>query len=179
MGSATTTKLPEERLATEARLLGAAIRALRQPGDPARGLSLLDDYEARFPHGVLAGEATLARVDGLRRLQRTDELLSMLDAVALAELPRGRELRVLRGELRLGRNRAREALDDFGMALGPNASQALPPALGERALFGRALARAKLGDRAGAAADVATFLARFPDSPRADELRRRREGWLR
>ena len=34
-------------------------------GDPARGLSLLDAYGVRFPHGMMAPEATMLRIEAL------------------------------------------------------------------------------------------------------------------
>ncbi|HEY0706201.1 MAG TPA: hypothetical protein VGG33_05355 [Polyangia bacterium] len=163
---------PEEPLATEARLLASALRALRQEDAPGRALSLLDEYGARFPEGTLADEALLARVDGLRRLSRTRDLLALLDGTDLAQRARGRELRVLRGELRLGRERHRDAIADFSAILAANDRD---PAA-ERALYGRAIARAAIGDEVGAQTDVASYLARFPRTARAEELRRRSPG---
>ena len=34
-------------------------------GDPARGLSILEGYRTRFPHGVMAPEATMLRIEAL------------------------------------------------------------------------------------------------------------------
>jgi hypothetical protein len=40
-------------------------RAAIRSGDPARALSVLDSYGARFPHGVMTPEATILRIEAL------------------------------------------------------------------------------------------------------------------
>lgn len=65
-------------IAPELSLLDSA-RAALAANDAARALSTLDGYAAKFPSGVLAPEATVLRVDALRRLGRD------ADARALAE----------------------------------------------------------------------------------------------
>jgi outer membrane biosynthesis protein TonB len=42
-------------------------RASLASGDPARALSMLDAYAARFPHGVMAQEAAVLRIEALVR----------------------------------------------------------------------------------------------------------------
>ncbi len=161
-----------EALAAEARLLGAAVRALRQEDNPAKALVLLDDFSARFPRGSLGAEATLARIDGLGRLGRDRERLEVLDRLGFSGMPHARELRVLRGELRLRAGRVQAAADDFEIALG----EATADQLGERALYGRASCRSRQGDAAGARADLRLYLARHPQGPRAAEIRARFPG---
>ena len=51
-------------------------------GDPARALSILDAYVARFPHGVMAPEATLVRIEAL--LNAGDRPAAERAATALA-----------------------------------------------------------------------------------------------
>jgi tetratricopeptide (TPR) repeat protein len=153
----------------EAGILRAALTALHHNNDPAAALALLDQYDARFPKGTLRGEATLARAHSLRQLGRDDELLRLLERVSFADVPRAAELRVLRGELRLTRRRFADALNDFEAALVAGA----PDPIVERALFGRASCRARLGDTDGARADLRRYLERFPASPRAGEVRAR------
>jgi hypothetical protein len=161
-----------EALAAEARLLGAAVRALRQEDNPAKALALLDDFSARFPRGSLGAEATLARIDSLGRLGRDRERLEVLDRLGFSGMPHARELRVLRGELRLRAGRVQAAADDFEIALGEGGADQL----GERALYGRASCRSRQGDAAGARADLRLYLARHPRGPRAAEIRARFPG---
>ena len=161
-----------EALAAEARLLGAAVRALRQEDNPAKALALLDDFSARFPRGSLGAEATLARIDSLGRLGRDRERLEVLDRLGFSGMPHARELRVLRGELRLRAGRVQAAADDFEIALGEGAADQL----GERALYGRASCRSRQGDAAGARADLRLYLARHPQGPRAAGIRARFPG---
>ena len=40
-------------------------RAAIDHGDAARGLSLLDAYASRFPHGVMGPEASILRIEAL------------------------------------------------------------------------------------------------------------------
>ncbi len=153
--------------AVESRILAQAIRKLRVDGDAAAALALLDEHRARFPRGELAVEALLSRVAALRLLDRTTEALALLDGAGLEVLPRGRELRVLRGELRALAGRCAEASTDFEQTLAEDPSGEL----GERALYGRASCRSRLGDREGARADGFLYLSRFPDGPYAARLR--------
>ena len=71
----------------------------------------------------------------------------------------------MRGELRAAHRRWREAEQDFDDALrGRDLSTTNPRArsLQERALWGRAAARSRLGDQAGARADLELYLRDFP-----------------
>src|SRR5262249_24637204 len=108
---------PEEEtaLAAEARLLGAAVRSLRQDHDASAALARLDEYRARFPHGTLRPEAELVRVDALLALGRRGPALALLDTLDLSGTVRARELRVLRGELRSGAGRCADAALDFAV----------------------------------------------------------------
>jgi hypothetical protein len=158
---------PPSGPAAEVATLRAALAALNRERDPAAALSWLDRYDARFPTGVLRGEATLARARILRELGRDPELLNLLEHASLDGVARGAELRVLRGELRMTRGRFLEARDDFQAALVAGG----PAAVQERALFGRASCSTSLGDEAGARADLRRFLDQFPASPRAADVR--------
>ena len=159
--------VPVEPIALEANLLRAALRALREDGAPVRALALLDEYAERFPAGALSAEATLARVDSLRRLGRDQPLRQLLEDRPITQLPRARELQVLRGELRLRAGQPREATSDFDAVLAGSARDDLAA----RALYGRASCRARLGDDEGARADLRLYLARFPGGERAAALR--------
>jgi hypothetical protein len=160
----TVTELPAEPavdpVVAESRLLADALSQLRQRREPARALRTLDDYERRFPKGTLMPEASAARIDALLALGRRGEALERLDALAkIDSLPRAAELRVLRGELRAGRGALPGAVSDFGAVLGMAGA---PDAVLERALYGRGSSRARLGDAAGARADLQDYLRRFP-----------------
>jgi TolA-binding protein len=58
------TELPENLLAEEVAALDGARRALRE-GDVTGAQRALAAYDRRFPHGVLAPEATLLRVESM------------------------------------------------------------------------------------------------------------------
>ncbi len=159
--------LPVEAIAAEANLVGAALRALRQDNSPARALALLDRYAAQFPAGALGAEATLARVDSLRRLGHDQPLRELLEERPITKMPRARELQVLRGELRLRAGHPLHAASDFDAILAGSADDDL----GARALYGRASCRSRLGDVEGARADLRLYLSRFPRGERAAALR--------
>ena len=76
------------------------------------------------------------------------------------EAPGRNEWRVVRGELRAAAGRWRDAEVDFSATLGRLAD--VPGDLAERALWGRAVARARSGDPVRAESDYALYLARFP-----------------
>jgi hypothetical protein len=139
---------------------------LRRDRDAAGALAALDEYRARWPKGALRPEAEVARVDALLSLGRRGEALAALEAVNVGGLPRARELGVVRGELRAEAGRCKEAVRDF------DAAAKSGDALGERALWGRAACRARLGDREGARADLEGYLSRFPSGKFAAEARR-------
>jgi len=159
----------EDPVVAESRLLAGALQELRQRRDPQAALRALDEYERRFPAGALAPEAAAARVDALLALGRRGQALERLEGLPLDRLPRGAELRALRGELRSGRGELGAALDDFSVVLGMKGA---PASVVERALYGRGSCRSRLGDVAGARADLDELLRRFPGSKFAEPARR-------
>jgi hypothetical protein len=76
------------------------------------------------------------------------------------------ELRLIRAELRADDD-CRGALSDFQVLV----DQSLPSAWAERALFGRGACLLKLGDKAGAERDFASYLQRFPSGRFAQQIR--------
>jgi tetratricopeptide (TPR) repeat protein len=143
----------EGSLAAEAKLLASALRALRQQHNAKQALAILDEYDVQFPAGTLASEARAARAEALLRTGRKTEALELLDRQKLSP-----ELQVARGELRLAAGRVREALADFDAALAGTQDE-----IEERALYGRAACRVRLGDPAGGRADLREYLRRFPE----------------
>jgi tetratricopeptide (TPR) repeat protein len=168
-GTAPLTPPSEAPVVVESRLLAEALTDLRQRRDPQDALRVLDEYEHRFPSGALAPEASAARIDALLALGRRAQALQRLETLSLERLPRGTELRVLRGELRAGRGELGGAVDDFSAVL---ALTGAPTNVVERALYGRGSCRARLGDVAGARADLQEYLRRFPNGPFAEPARR-------
>jgi tetratricopeptide (TPR) repeat protein len=166
-------------LAQESGLLGAALAAVRTDRNYTAALATLDAYDAEFPNGALRGEAALARLDALLALGQSGAALRLLDGHGRGQVPghemdgpRAAEMLVVRGELRAGVGRYEEAIDDFDRALALPAGRSLE----ERALYGRLSCRARVGDAAGASQDLQDYLVKFPDGPRAAELRRRKPG---
>jgi hypothetical protein len=130
----------------EAALVASAFRALRAGHDPAGALALLDQHAARFPLGVLAVEAGMARVEALLAEGERGRALATLEA-----LPEGRGASpparaLLRGELRASLGGCRAALADFDAALASAVAGAGGSAeVSARARAGRAACRARLG----------------------------------
>jgi hypothetical protein len=147
-------------IAEEAQLVGEALRRLRERGDAAGALALLDERDRRFRDGgALGEEVRTTRVEALLRLGEQDHALALLDGSAPRPSGRGRALLVTRGELRAEAGRCPEAISDFDALLaGKNASDDAA----ERALYGRAACRARAGESDAARADLEAYLERFP-----------------
>jgi hypothetical protein len=153
-------------LGRESELLARALAKLRRDRDASTALTLLDEHAKSFPNGALRLEADVTRVDALLALGRNAEALALLERLPIDRLGRGAELRVIRGEL-LAQREPRKALADFDRAL----ATGLPQGLEERALFGRAASRLKAGDESGGRADLATYLAKYPNGRFAAQAR--------
>jgi hypothetical protein len=152
-------------IAVEQSLLARTMRMLRDDRDAQGALALLGQHAERFPSGALSSEATVLRIEALLALRRRTEALSILDGAPLASLPNRDEHFVVRGELRAAAGRWREAQQDFDEALrgrGLPAANAEARHVQERALWGRASARSRLGDQAGARADLELYVRHFP-----------------
>jgi hypothetical protein len=152
-------------LAVESELLQRALAKLRRDRDPNGALNLLDEYQAKYPRGVLSLEAAVARVDALLILGRRSEALERLSRLPLERVGRRIELQLVRGELYSDRDCSR-AIADFSAVLtlgsgGPFA---------ERALYGRAMCRLRQNDPA-APSDLRAYLARYPNGRFADAMR--------
>jgi hypothetical protein len=161
---------PEEApLAREAELIARAQRALRSQRDVPGALAALDEHRRRFATGALSPERDVLRLEALLKTGRDQEALAFLRSAPLDRHARGRELRVLRGELWAARpDGCVVAVVDFTSALTGDRSR-----LEERALFGRASCRLALGQLEAGHADLAKYLERFPSGLRAAEVRAR------
>jgi hypothetical protein len=157
-------------LSPEAAGLADAIRVLRRDGDANAALVLLDRQRARFPHGPLSPEVTAVRIEALLKANRAATALVELDAFPMDSVPGHAEWRVARGELRANVGRWRDAEADFSAALA-RLSDGARADLAERAIWGRAVARARRGEIAGAEADYALYLEQFPDGRFATQVR--------
>ena len=157
-------------LAQESELVGLALRRLRRDHDPRGALAALDEHDTRFAGGALGPEAEIARIEVLLALDRRKEALAILNGMAFPDSARGRELLVVRAELRAGGG-CREAVADFTRAL---VDPALEAPLAERALHGRAACHITMGNRSAASADLDAYLRRFPDGRFAADSRRSR-----
>jgi len=100
-------------VSAEAQSLANALARWRRDGNAEAALALLDAHERLFVHGALSVEAKVAQAEILLALGRRDQALVVLDSLHLASLPRVRELRTLRGELRAQAGRCRDAHTDL------------------------------------------------------------------
>ncbi|MGD0836065.1 MAG: hypothetical protein ABSB49_05410 [Polyangia bacterium] len=152
------------RIAAEQALLTRAMTTLREGRNAGAALVLLAQHAERFPDGAFADEATALRIEALLALGRRGEALSLLDQVALAALPDHNERLVMRGELRAASGRWQEAEQDFDAVLQDRhlGGSAKARSVQERALWGRAVARGRRGDKTGARADLESYLRIFP-----------------
>jgi hypothetical protein len=155
---------------SEHAILARAVRSLRVEHRPATALAALDEYGTRYPNGSMLAEATRLRAEALLLLGRRRAALAELSREPAPGIAGDEESRLVRGELRASAGRWSEALQDFNAVLSaqlahePRADAAISPRLRgrfERALWGRASARSRLGDEAGARADLQEYLRRF------------------
>jgi hypothetical protein len=163
---------PPSPIAAEQALITRAMESLRDRHQAQAALALLGDHAQQFPNGSFRSEANLLRVEALLALGRKDEALSVLERAPITATPNRDEQLVLRGELRSSNERWVEAREDFDEALRRYGDTLAEPAksrgLQERALWGRAAARSRLGHEADARADLALYLRLFPHGRFAD-----------
>jgi len=151
----------------QATYLADALRELRVSRAPSRALAILDRHAADLSGGDLAHEALLVRVEALLELGRRSDALRILDGLPLPRAAAASLTLVkVRGQLRAGAGRCREAISDFDAALA--AARAGGP--DEEALYGRALCRGRTGDRSGAREDLETYRRVFPAGAHSDEV---------
>jgi hypothetical protein len=125
---------PRAGLGDEAALLREIIATFRHDEDPRGALALLDEYDRRYPTGILRRDAELIRLDVWVAVGAHARARALLEGMDVAASPRANELQTLRGELR-ARTDCAGALADFAAVLArdPGAT------LAARAERGRAL----------------------------------------
>jgi hypothetical protein len=110
----------------------------------------------------------VVKVDALQALGRSREALTFLRDLSLEDLPRSSDLRLNRAELTARSGGCQAALADLDQVLARDQDRALHA----RALYARASCRARVGDEAGAEADLRLYLVRHPDGAHIDAVRR-------
>lgn len=148
----------ESTLGEEARLMAAALSALRHDHDAASALEVLAQYRARFAAGVLRPESVLIEAEALKALGRRAEALRALNAVTPAEAGQlALEFAVVTAELRAESGELAAAKQGFAEVLlaGPSGT------LAERAEIGLARCAARLGDT-DAAKRFEAYLQHWP-----------------
>jgi hypothetical protein len=153
---------------TEAALIAEALTNLRQRSDPRAALATLDRYGRDFQHGVLEVEALRTRVEAVLQLGELTTALALLDAKAGGA---GDDLLLTRAELRASAGRFREALADFDQVM-ERAEGASISSSDERALYGRAVCLARLGQFERARADLVLYQKWFPHGRFAVDVQR-------
>ena len=157
--------------ASEAALVSLALTELRQRHDARAALAALDRHAREFPHGVLETEAFRTRVEATIQLGDLKRALALLDGASGGADLLGAELVLTRAELRAAAGRFREALVDFTELVDGRGG---PLAAGgdERALYGRAVCLARIGEHDRARAALHAYRARFPEGRFAAEVAR-------
>ena len=142
-----------------ARYLREIVQALRVDHAPNQALALLDRHASELTGQAFAEESMLLRVEAMLDLGQRSAVLRLLDVTSLSDVAASRALLVTRGELRAAANRCAEGVGDFDLVL---AEARRPP---KQALLGRAHCKQRLGDTAGAKADLDRYQREFPDDP--------------
>ena len=104
-------------IVAESRSFASALELWHRAHDAAAALKALDAHERRFPSGQILLEARLLRTEILLASGRDADALALLDPLSLAGLPRARELRTVRGELRIKLGRCADGKADLQAVL--------------------------------------------------------------
>lgn len=105
----------ESPIAREGESFANVLRRWRRDHDGQAALAGLDFHERTFAGGQLALESRLLRVEVLLAEHREREALAILDRLPFdrGNVPRGRELVTLRGELRINAGRCQDGRADL------------------------------------------------------------------
>jgi hypothetical protein len=112
--------LPDDPIAREGESFARVLQTWRRSRDSRAALSALDLHERRFGAGQMALESRLLRVEILLSDGREREALALLDRLDLGagNVPRGRELLTVRGELRIKAGRCDDGRADLASIVG-------------------------------------------------------------
>jgi hypothetical protein len=119
------TEPPESPIVAESRSFASALARWHRDHHANAALDALDAHERSFPHGDIHLEAQLLRAEILLAQGRDREGLAILDPLDLAGLPRARELRAVRGELRVKLGRCADGRADLALVLAGGLSDPL------------------------------------------------------
>jgi hypothetical protein len=102
-------------IAREGESFAKVLRSWRRDHDGRASLSALDLHDHGFARGQMALESRLLRVEILLSEGRDRDALALLDSLALGKgnVPRGRELLTVRGELRIKAGRCGDGRADL------------------------------------------------------------------
>jgi TolA-binding protein len=148
--------------------LRIAEAAWRQ-GSTVRALAMLEDEMRQFSEGAARGTALHLRGDFHLSRQEYEQAVADYEAAlgVLKDGPEWRSAMYAMGVSELGLKRPEAAMESFGRV-----TEGPPGEVTERAGYQHALLLANAGDRLKAEQALDSFLAGFPDSPRAEQARR-------
>ena len=111
---------PDNPIVREGESFATVLRGWRRDHDGQAALAALDLHDRTFPGGQMALESRLLRVEILLAEHRDRDALAILDGLPLGKvnLPRGRELLTVRGELRVRAGRCDDGRADLAAVLG-------------------------------------------------------------
>jgi hypothetical protein len=111
---------PDSLIVREGESFAAVLRRWRRDHDGQAALAALDLHDRGFVGGQMALESRLLRVEILLFERRDHDALAILDVLPLGKvnLPRGRELLTVRGELRVKAGRCDDGRADLLAVLG-------------------------------------------------------------
>jgi hypothetical protein len=116
------TQLLPSTIAEESRSFAVVLEIWHHQHDARRALAALDAHERRFPGGEMSLEIRITRAELFLTLGEQQKALAELDPLALVDVPHARELRVVRGELRIKAGRCDDGKADLlGIAPGSDA----------------------------------------------------------
>ncbi len=116
---------PENPIVAESRSFASVIEPWHRTHDAGVTLALLDAHERRYPSGHMRLESRVLRAEIYLSQGRERDALAVLDSLSLSGIPRARELRTVRGELRIKAGRCGEGKRDLGEVLERSVADAL------------------------------------------------------
>ncbi len=156
--------------AADSAMFSQALHQLNVEHDAEAALATLRSYRERYPHGLFWVEAATAEIRADLIAGHNRAALAILDDLqkgSFTGVPQAAELRLLRAELLSSAERCEEALPVFAEYDRPS----FPPASRERALYAKAICRARLADPDGSREDLTEYLREFPEGRFASAVR--------